>query len=402
MLHHLTGADNYILQLLNQGIKTSQFELTAIDGQAVPAGTFISSMLFDPVNPQQIVGVNLSQPLNVTNPPSHVYTFTRATTDPIAQAIASVWYSWANYYATTVTSTPATNVSGSIAAGSNILVLTAATSGLVPGMAVTDAQGTSHGVITAIASDNKTITLSQAQSGALVDNFDFASPAVASIVGYDPTGLTPIKTFTFGAGQQSYAQAFAQNVYVVMSTMGHTVTAGTANASIPLLGNIIGGNVGPAFLPNQNAAIQAAITNQIKSALRGVPDFTSPLYSNPSQWYPDPALKTGGQNFNVFNLDPFIWFIHEKLGLSAYAFGLDDDIGDVGAGYATQLDVSVGGLGGLPIQDPTSPAPYPFANTANYGPVQATVAQAPPIGSSVITGLPLASGQSDRRCQLQQ
>ena len=117
-----------------------------------------------------------------------------------------------------------------------------------------------------------------------------------------------------------------------MSTMSPTVKPGTANASIPLLGNIIGGNVGPAFLPNENAAIQAAITNQIKSALRGVPDFTSPRYANPSQWYPDPALSTGGQTFNVFNLDPFIWFIHQKLGLSAYAFALDDDIGDVGAG----------------------------------------------------------------------
>jgi hypothetical protein len=244
-------------------------------------------------------------------------------------------------------------------------------------------------VITAVASDNETITLSQAQTGALFDGFNFAKPAVSSIVGYDPNGLTPIKALTFPSDQQNYAVAFAQNVYLVMSTMGRTVKPNTANASIPLLGNVIGGNVGPAFLPNQNQAIQTAITNQIKSALRGVPDFTSPLYSNPSQWYPDPALKTGGQNFNVYNLDPFIWFIHQKLGLSAYAFGLDDDIGDVGAGGSTQLDVSVGGLGGLPYQDPLTKVPYPFANTANYGPVQGTVTQAPEVGSSVITGLPI-------------
>jgi hypothetical protein len=390
ILHHSTGADNYILQLLDQGIKTYHFELAAIDGTAAPGGTLISSMLTDPVT-GQIVGVNLNQPLNVSDPTKHTFTFNRPVMDPVAKAIASVWYSWANYYADAMSgvSPPAIPVPGNIGAGSNVLVLTNATPGLVPGMAVTDAQGTSHGVITAVASDNKTITLSQAQSGALFDDFNFAKPAVSSIVGYDPTGLTPIKTFTFGADQQNFALAFAQNVYVVMSTMGLTVKPGTANASIPLLGNIIGGNVGPAFLPNQNGAIQSAITNQIKSALRGVPDFTSPLYSNPSQWYPDPALKTGGQNFNVYNLDPFIWFIHQKLGLSAYAFGLDDDIGDVGAGGATQLDVSVGGLGGLPKQDPMSPVPYPFANTANYGPVQGTVAQAPPAGSSVITGLPL-------------
>jgi hypothetical protein len=388
VLHHGTGADNYTLQLLDQGIQTYQFELSAIDGVAVPGGTFISSMLEDPAT-GQIVGVNLSQPLNVSDPSKHTFTFNRPVMDLVAEAIASVWYSWSNYYATTVTSTPATNVPGSIGAGSNVLVLTNATPGLVPGMAVTDAQGTSHGVITAVASDNKTISLSQAQSGALADNFNFAKPSVASIVGYDPTGLTPIRTFTFGADQQNYAEAFAQTVYVVMSTMSLTVKPGTANAAIPLLGNIIGGNVGPAFLPNDNEAIQTAIMNQIKSALRGVPDFTSPLYSNPSQWYPHPAVTTGGQNFNIYNLDPFIWFIHQKLGLSAYAFGLDDDIGDVGAGGATQLDVSVGGLGGLPNQDPASPIPYPFANTANYGPVQATIAKAPPVGSSVITGLPL-------------
>ena len=337
------------------------------------------------------MGVNLNQPLNVSDPSQHVYTFTRPVTDPIATAIASVWYSWASYYAdaTSGVTPPAKPVPGNIDAGSNVLVLTNATPGLVPGMAVTDLQGTSHGVITAVASDNMTLTLSQAQSGALFDTFNFAKPSVASIVGYDPTGLTPIKKFTFAASDQNYANAFAQNVYVVMSTMGPTVKPKTANAAIPLLGNIIGGNVGPSFLPNQNAAIQNAITNQIKSVLRGVPDFTNPQYSNPSLWYPDPALKIGGQNFNVYNLDPFIWFIHEKLGLSAYAFGLDDDIGDVGAGGATQLDVSVGGLGGLPSQNPTTKVPYPFANTANYGPVQGTVAQAPAVGSSVITGLPI-------------
>ena len=78
-------------------------------------------------------------------------------------------------------------------------------------MAVTDAQNTYHGVITAVASDDKTITLSQASPGALADTFNFAAPAVTSIAGYDPTGLTPIKTLTFdSAAQQAYALAFAQ------------------------------------------------------------------------------------------------------------------------------------------------------------------------------------------------
>ena len=124
MLHHTTDADNYILQLLASGAQTHQhLRSTASETDAVPAGTFISSMLKDPVT-KQIVGVNLSQPLNSADPSKHVYTFNRPVTDPIATAIASVWYSWANYYATTVTSTPAMNVPGNIGAGSNILILT--------------------------------------------------------------------------------------------------------------------------------------------------------------------------------------------------------------------------------------------------------------------------------------
>jgi hypothetical protein len=382
ILAHSSDADQYKLQLLSTELATEQFVVTSSQDGAIPAGTVITSMLKDPVT-NQIVGVNLSQPISSANPSQYVYTFSRPTTDPIAAAIASLWYSWASYYANAVAALPSPppNVAGTL--NSNILTLANPTSNIVPGMAVTDAQGISEGVVTAVSSDDRIITLSQVATGAPSDTFNFTKPSVESITGYDPKGLTPIINFTFDSAQQPYARAFAQNIYLVMSTMSRSVQPGAPNASISLLGNIIGGNVGPGFVPNENAAIMATLTNEIKSALRGVPDFTSPLYSNPSQWYPDPALSTGGQNFNVFNLDPFIWFIHEKLGLSAYAFALDDDIGDVGAGGATKLDVSVGGLGGLPTQ-------VPFANTANFGPQHATIAQAPPIGSSVITGLPLA------------
>jgi hypothetical protein len=121
------------------------------------------------------------------------------------------------------------------------------------------------------------------------------------------------------------------------------------------LANIIGGNLGSNHLPNANPVVVVALTNMSKSELRGVPDFTSPLYSNPEQWYADPALPAGGQTYNVFNLDPFVWFIPEKLGLSAYSFSLDDDVGNVQGGGATQVDFSIGGLGGLPNKDPYTP-----------------------------------------------
>ena len=51
-----------------------------------------------------------------------------------------------------------------------------------------------------------------------------------------------------------------------------------------------------------------------------------------------------------------MWFVHDKLGLTAYAFALDDDIGNVNAGGATNVAIAVGGLGGqdygLPQKDP--------------------------------------------------
>ena len=30
-----------------------------------------------------------------------------------------------------------------------------------------------------------------------------------------------------------------------------------------------------------------------------------------SEWYPDPKTPTGGQDFNVYNLDPYVWFVHK-------------------------------------------------------------------------------------------
>lgn len=134
-----------------------------------------------------------------------------------------------------------------------------------------------------------------------------------------------------------------------------------------MLSQIIGGNFGPHY-PNNNTDIVVTLTNMSKSALRSVPDYTSPQYSNPAQWYPDPSLKTRGlvsgidmsKPFDVYNLVPIVWFIHEKLGSSSYGFALDDDVGNVNAPGATEVDASVGGLTGLQNQTP-------FTNASPWG-----------------------------------
>ena len=88
--------------------------------------------------------------------------------------------------------------------------------------------------------------------------------------------------------------------------------------------DIVGANMGYIF---NNAAkktldaqeIIAMIRDMIKSVLRGVTDFTMfpdivDDQGNHTVWYPDPKEKTGRQFLNVFNLDPFVWFVHVKLG----------------------------------------------------------------------------------------
>ena len=135
--------------------------------------------------------------------------------------------------------------------------------------------------------------------------------------------------------------------------------------------NIIGGNQSTEYLPyqgnNSNPAynVSTILTNMSKSLLRGVPNFVSSQFSNPALWYPDPALATGGLTYNAYNLDPVVWFIHAKMGLSAYSFALDDDFGNVNGPGANNLAISVGGLNGLPN-------PYPYSGREPWGVVTTT------------------------------
>ena len=52
-------------------------------------------------------------------------------------------------------------------------------------------------------------------------------------------------------------------------------------------------------------------------------------------------LERGGQDFNVFNLDPFVWFVHVKLGFSGYGFSVDDDKADIGSDGQSQLQFTI-------------------------------------------------------------
>jgi hypothetical protein len=114
--------------------------------------------------------------------------------------------------------------------------------------------------------------------------------------------------------------------------------------------------------------VTSIIRDMIKSVLRGVSDFTKypdviDDHGNHTAWYPNPAEAHGGQPFNVFNLDPFVWFVHVELGFSGYGFSVDDDTADVGAGGASQLQLTVTDKVGLKN-------PNQWTIQAPYGPVK--------------------------------
>src|SRR5262249_8356508 len=78
-----------------------------------------------------------------------------------------------------------------------------------------------------------------------------------------------------------------------------------------------------------------------------------------------------------------VWFIHAKLGLSGYAFALDDDLGNVESHGTTHVNVSVGGLNG-PLTQNWNKDPY--TPVAPFG-VVTTKANPATAKSSTITNL---------------
>jgi len=178
---------------------------------------------------------------------------------------------------------------------------------------------------------------------------------------------------------------FSQQVYLIMASMNQIGQPNNDSVS-KYMQDIVGANMGFIFT---NAAkksddanmVTAMIRDMIKSVLRGVSDFTKypdvvDGQGNHLSWYPNPAEAHGGQAFNVYNLDPFVWFVHVRLGFSGYGFSVDDDTADVGAGGASQLQITVTGTSGLKNTNPwTIQAPYgPVKNVslAYSGPASAT------------------------------
>jgi hypothetical protein len=331
--------------------------------------------------------VTLSKPLVVSSE-SCAFTFTRPIHDYASEAMIKLWYSWAQYYLahwkdnTPGAPTAPTAITGSIEMMTATMTFNQAHPELVQGMAVTGPgldnamtekdrhQG--DAVILQIASDKKSVILSQVVNTASTNaTFTFLPPKSllwTPTAEGDPGHPLIGDKFEFSdepAWRDPYE--FSQQVYLIMASMNQIGHHNNDSVS-KYMQDIVGANMGFIFTNDAKKSddgkmVTSLIRDMIKSVLRGVSDFTK--YPDEIEdgkhvvWYPNPALERGKQPFNVFNLDPFVWFVHVKLGFSGYGFSVDDDTADVGAGGASQLQLTVTETGGFNNTNPwTIQAPY--------------------------------------------
>ena len=346
-----------------------------VTGPGIPAGTTITGIAADHKS------VTLSGSVTA-EPVSDGYALVGPTKDYATSKLTDLWYAWADHYVKRHQVAPVT-VDGSINGTDSTLNVD--TTNLVVGMQVTGSgiPAAPAGMPWAGASVLKilgptSVMLSQLSTAAGGSgSYVFSAPQPvqrsAEVPAYGQLDLT------FAPADQKIANLFAADVYNVMNAMSTVpVIPDQGSQSDQLMLNAMGCNVG--FIPGignappgqapTSTVIATELTNETKSIMRGVYDFIKVPQFDPVtgnlQWYPDPATATAGAkingaavDFNVYNMNPFVWFVHVKLGMSGYGFSVDDDTSDVGANDATELDMSIGGLDGLKNQKEwTQDAPF--------------------------------------------
>jgi hypothetical protein len=289
---------------------------------------------------------------NIPDGTPETFDFYNPATDPYATKLTNLWYSWAKYYADQFAGFTPQQITANVSSdtdnnNNDYRVLTfgqAAHPELAVGMQVIGGGITALTTIMKMTTINgvQTVYLSAPVPGVTAptqETFTFSAPQPISFA--DQTKDIPL---AFAPAEQQYAREFAATVYEVLSVFSTAPRQVPAlSGSLEVVGNSIGGNVGflPTAVPVNYVNISADARDLVKSALRGVPNFAT--YPE-TDWYPDPSKATGGQDYNVYNLDPYVWFVHKKLGLSGYGFSFDDDTADVGANGTSTLSVAVGGL----------------------------------------------------------
>ncbi len=394
-------APNYAddLMALKQAIKNETIAVQSSKGD-YPDGTTVT-------------GVSVTN-LTVTVSNSHdnrvdggVYNFVRPVNDYASTDITKLFYSWANYYVSqfanfqdesaNATYSPVTKQgpNGNQVVTNQIvltsvpavplavgMVVTNDTKTLLPGttiLTITDANDNPIPFANAIG-DKIFLSLVPPNLATGESKFDFSKPTALPYTTYSSPNFsfTPYTfNFTTTAAQQQ-ALEFAGSVYAAMSAEAGALQPSPLPPPAQLVGQVIQFY---ANLPTDNSTGGKFVTGQVrdlvKSILRGVWNFIA--IPDQSQWYPNPGTATQNVTvdgktaaFGIYNLDPYVWFVHDILNMAGYAFSVDDDVanpaapGPVAAQGSTptkpiynhapnNLQIAYSGIQGLGTQSPWYP-----------------------------------------------
>jgi len=358
----------------------------------------ISSLMDYPVG-TKVTDVNPTD-LTVTVDKTHggrtdsgVYDFVSPVNDYAVAAITKLWYAWANYYVTKVpwdpnpvTASANYNPPADTTTPQNEITLTSVPKELLgPGMTVTGTGIRPGTTILSVADSNGNPIGTAGKIGdqiylSLIPNnppanqsYKFGKPLPIP----NTASEKPYKLTFETVAQKNAARLFAGSVYAAMSAEAAVLQPSKLPPQSALVGQVIQfyANLPTDGLPG-GKNLTGQVRDVVKSILRGVWNFIA--VPNQSQWYPPPAVTTkgdGGQKFNVYNLDPYVWFVHTVEQMSGYAFSVDDDVANPAAAgpllapnstphdivynhFPNNLQIAFGGIGGFGNQNewfPTIP-----------------------------------------------
>jgi hypothetical protein len=201
-------------------------------------------------------------------------------------------------------------------------------------------------------------------------------------------------TFTTDA-QKAKAKLFAGSVYAAMSA--EAGVPDPPETKLPKSADVVGrviqfyANLPTDPLPG-GKNLTGQVRDVVKSILRGVWNFTA--VPNQKEWYPDPTdtKDGGGQKFNVYNLDPYVWFVHTVEDTAGYAFSVDDDVSNPSAPgpilapksttvynhFPDNLQIGFGGITGFGNKNPWFP-------TLRWGEIDTTATVTEYKGKALVT-----------------
>lgn len=346
------------------------------------------------------VTVTLNDGVNLpTNTPLS-YVFSRPSKDYAITAITNLWYSWAQYYVQQYQTFADLPISATLnkkpipgSADPTLHVtneITLANDPPVPlavGMTVTGTGVPTGTTILKIV--GRQIYLSQIPDEMTTPANQVYTFGKPTMLPFDPAYTKPY-ALTFSASETTNARLFAGSVYQAMASQSVDLPA---SDYLPYSMNLVAHVIKfwaklPGYDRKWGPIMIGEVRDIVKSILRGVYDFEA--VPDQSLWYPEPEKHTGGQNFNVYNLDPYVWFVHSVLNMSAYGFSVDDDVSNPTATgpllsadgsanhFPNNLQIGFGGVGGLGNSSQWFPTtPWGTLQSTSTNNVLATISEVP-------------------------